>query len=172
VAGFLNSFIRHADVLKIANIAQIVNVIAPILTRGDDILLQSIYYPLEMYTKRRTGISLQPSVQGPTYEGKTNGEVAYIDSSAILNENRLSVFATNRSLEETMTVHVNLTDRSIVALDSAEILTGPEPEAMNSFEQPNLIQAQPFQAVEIADGLATVKLPPLSVAAMTFRLGN
>ena len=57
VAGFFNSFIRHADVLKIANIAQIVNVIAPILTRGDNLLLQTIYYPFVMYSKRRNGIS-------------------------------------------------------------------------------------------------------------------
>jgi len=46
VAGFLNSFIRHADVLKIANIAQIVNVIAPILTDGDKMLLQSTFFVL------------------------------------------------------------------------------------------------------------------------------
>ncbi len=172
VAGFLNSFIRHADVLKIANIAQIVNVIAPILTQGDAMLLQSIFYPLEIYTKRRTGVSLQPAVNGPTYEGKTNGPVSYIDTSAILNDDKLHVFMTNRNLAETMTVQVNVADRTITALDSAEILTGPEPKALNSFEQPDLIQIRPFQAVKIADGLATVALPPLAVAAMTFRLGH
>jgi alpha-N-arabinofuranosidase len=170
VAGFLNSFIRHADVLKIANIAQIVNVIAPILTQGDAMLIQSIFYPLEMYTQRRAGISLQPVVQGPVYEGKTHGSVTYIDTSAILNDPQLHVFVTNRSLEEAATVHINLADRAITALDSAEILSGPEPKAMNTYEQPDLLQARPFQAVKIADGLATVILPPLTVAAMTFRL--
>jgi hypothetical protein len=49
-------------------------------------------------------------------------------------------------------------------------MTGPEPKALNTFEQPDLIQARPFQATSIADGLATVTLPPLSVAAMTFQL--
>ena len=170
VAGFLNSFIRHADVLKIANIAQIVNVIAPILTDGDQMLIQSIYYPLAMYTKRRTGMALHPVVQGPAYEGKTNGQVNVIDTSAILDANRLHVFATNRNLEEAATVHIELADQGIAALDNAEILTGPEPKALNSFEQPDLIQARAFQAVSIADGLATVTLPPLSVAAMTFQL--
>ena len=170
VAGFLNSFIRHADVLKIANIAQIVNVIAPILTDGDQMLIQSIYYPLAMYTKRRTGMALHPVVQGPAYEGKTNGQVNVIDTSAILDANRLHVFATNRTMEETATVHIELADQTIVALDSAEILSGPEPKALNSFEQPDLIRARPFRAVSIADGLATATLPPLSVAAMTFQL--
>jgi alpha-N-arabinofuranosidase len=170
VAGFLNSFIRHADVLKIANIAQIVNVIAPILTQGDAMLLQSIYYPLEMYTKRRTGVSLQPVVQGPTYEGKTNGQVSYIDASAILEDDKLHLFTTNRGLAEVLSVEVKIADRSIAALESAEILTGPEPKAMNSFEQPDLIKARPFEAIKIAHGLATVTLPPLSVGAMTFQL--
>ena len=44
VAGFLNSFLRHADVVKIANLAQIVNVIAPLLTDGDRLLVQSIFH--------------------------------------------------------------------------------------------------------------------------------
>ena len=79
-AGFLNSFIRHADVLKIANIAQIANVIAPILTRGDDLLIQSIFYPFEMAAQRREGIALRILVQGPEYEGKMNGRVTFVDA--------------------------------------------------------------------------------------------
>jgi alpha-N-arabinofuranosidase len=170
VAGFLNSFIRHADVLKIANIAQIVNVIAPMQTRGDELLIQSIFYPLEMYTQRRRGISLQPVIQGPTYEGKTNGRVAVIDASAIFDAQELHVFAVNRSVGEFAVVRVDLADREIAALGSAELLTGPDAKAANSFEQPDVVKAQPFDDVSIADGKATVELPPLSVAAMTFRL--
>ena len=170
VAGFLNSFIRHADVLKIANIAQIVNVIAPILTKGDDMLIQSIFYPLEMYAKRRDGISLRSVVQGPTYEGKTNGQVTVIDTSAILDAQELHVFAVNRSVDEPAVVHVDLANREITAMENAELLTGPDAKAASSFEQPNLIQAQPFDDVSIANGKATVELPPLSVAAMTLRL--
>lgn len=170
VAGFLNSFIRHADVLKIANIAQIVNVIAPILTDGDAMLIQSIFYPLEMYAKRRSGVSLQPVVEGPVYEGQTNGPAAYIDTSAILNGPQLNVFVTNRHLEETATVHLNVTDQHIAALDTAEIITGPHADAANSYQQPRVIQAQPFSKVTISEGQATAVLPPLSVAAMTFNL--
>ncbi|MCU0522915.1 MAG: alpha-N-arabinofuranosidase, partial [Anaerolineae bacterium] len=49
VAGFLNSFVRHADVVKIANLAQIVNVIAPLQTRGDELLIQPTFFPFEMF---------------------------------------------------------------------------------------------------------------------------
>jgi alpha-N-arabinofuranosidase len=171
VAGFLNSFIRHADVVKIANIAQIVNVIAPILTRGDEMLIQSIFYPFEMFSQRQEGISLRPVVDGPTYEGKINGQVHYLDTSAILNDNRLHVFATNRSLQEPASVRVKLADRAIVALDSAELLTGPDAKAANSFEQPDVVRARSFADVQITGGETSLELPPLSVAAMTFVIG-
>jgi alpha-N-arabinofuranosidase len=171
VAGFLNSFIRHADVVKIANIAQIVNVIAPILTRGDEMLVQSIFYPFEMYSGRRDGISIQPIVEGPAYEGKTNGRVHVVDCSAILNEDRLHVFLTNRSLDETARVRVGLADRHIVKVDSVEVLTGPHAKAFNSFKQPHVIMTQALTNVRIGDGEVTLLLPPLSVTASTFRLG-
>ena len=170
VSGFLHSFIRHADVVKIANIAQIVNVIAPIQTRGDELLVQSIFYPFEMFSRRRDGISLKTSTTGPGYEGKTNGAASYIDSSAILNEDQLHVFITNRSLDEIARVQIHMTDQNIAALDRAESLTGPDPKAFNSFEQPDLIKSGPFSECRIVDGRAELELPPMSVSAMTFRL--
>jgi alpha-N-arabinofuranosidase len=170
VAGFLHSFVRHADVVKVANIAQIVNVIAPILTRGDEMLIQTIFYPFEIFSKRRDGISLRPVVTGPAYEGKTNGPVNYIDSSAILNGDRLQVFLTNRSLDEIARVQINLADREITALDAGDLLTGPDARAANSFEQPDVVKSRSFSDVRIVRGRAEMELPPLSLTALTFRL--
>ncbi|HUT56674.1 MAG TPA: alpha-L-arabinofuranosidase C-terminal domain-containing protein [Phycisphaerae bacterium] len=172
VAGFLHSFVRHADVLKIANIAQIVNVIAPVLTRGDELVIQSIYWPFEMFSRRRAGVSLRPAVSGPTYEGKTHGRVNTIDASAILDAagGRLHVFATNRDLAGPAEVKVQLADGQIAGVDSAEMLTGPDPKAINSFEKPDAVGAQPFDEIAVKGGAATMKLPPLSLAAITFKL--
>jgi alpha-N-arabinofuranosidase len=88
-AGFLQSFIRHADVVKIANLAQIVNVIAPVLTQGDRTLVQSIFYPFEMISRRRDGSALRVAVDGPCYESRSHGTIAFIDASAILGAGRL-----------------------------------------------------------------------------------
>ena len=172
VAGILNSFIRHADVLRIANMAQIVNVIAPILTRGNELLIQSIFYPFEMFSKRRDGVSLKPVVTGPAYEGMTSGRVNWVDASAILNSSHLHVFATNRSLDHTASVKIKLADQALARLESAELLTGPDAQAANSFEQPDVIQSQPFAAVRIISGEAAFEMPPLSVMALTFQLGQ
>ena len=170
VAGFLNSFIRHADVVKIANLAQIVNVIAPLLTRGDDLLRQTIYWPLAMYATRRQGVALRVVVDGPGYEGKTNGPVKLIDASAISAGHQLHIFATNRSLTDASELVINLADRQLTGYESGEILTGTDPKAANSYEQPNAIRSQPFSAVSVKNGRATVQLPPLSIAALTFKL--
>jgi len=168
-AGFLNSFIRHADVVKIANIAQIVNIIAPLQTRGDDLLVQTIFYPFEMYSSRREGISLQVVVNGPDYFAPSYGSTSVIDGSAILNGDKLHVFATNRSLTEAAPVEVRLTDGQLTSLESGELLAGPSADAANTFEQPNVIQPKPFNAVAFVDGAATFELPPLSLAALTFQ---
>jgi alpha-N-arabinofuranosidase len=172
VAGFLNSFIRHADVVKVANLAQIVNVIAPMLTRGDQLLLQSIFYPFEMFAARSDGMALQTIVDGPAYEGKTNGRATYIDASAILGDGVLHVFATNRSTDQIAPLQVQLAGRALLGPISAEILTGPNAKAANTFEQPDQVVARPLQSVRLDGGQALVDLPPLSVAALTFHVGK
>lgn len=168
VAGFLNSFIRHADIVKIANLAQIVNVIAPILTRGDQILLQSIYYPLVLYAQRREGVALQAVIHGPGYESRSNGFVHTIDASAILGEAVLNTFLVNRSIEETAPVEISAGGIPLKSVLSAEIVTGPSATTCNAFDDASAIGLRKFDALEIRDGNASLQLPPLSIAAISF----
>jgi alpha-N-arabinofuranosidase len=170
-AGFLNSFLRHADAVKIANLAQIVNVIAPILTRGDDLVRQTIFYPIEMYARRRQGKALTVEVEGPSYTSKQYGEVNYLDASAILDGTRLHVFATNRSTDEAMDLELSVGGASVSDVGEAEIVTGEDPRAANTFEQPDAIISRPFPEISVAAAGATLKLPPLSVVAATLELG-
>ena len=170
VAGFLHSMVRHADAVKIANIAQIVNVIAPILTRGDEMLIQSIFYPFEMFSTRRNGIALRVNVEGPSYEAATNGRTDYIDASAILEDNKLHVFMTNRDAMETAKVKLAVADRPVRALENAQLLTGSGPKAANSYENPDLVKAVPYENVLLKKDAAFCELPPLSFLAMTLDL--
>ena len=170
VAGFLNSFIRHADSIKIANIAQIVNVIAPILTRGNEMLLQSIFYPFAMYSTRRDGIAIQPAVNGPAYDSLSYGRVNTIDTSAILGNGLLHTFLVNRSTSEIAEVEIDHAGGKIESMKSAEVVSGPEPNASNTYENPNTIYSKPLKTVKVSDGKACIQLPPLSVAAVTFKV--
>ncbi len=169
-AGFLNSFIRHADSVKIANLAQIVNVIAPILTKGDQMLIQSIFYPIEMYSKRRTGTALQLQVEGPGYVSKQYGEVKTIDASAILNGDELSVFLVNRDVSKPMDVTIKLGNATVTGLVNAEVVYGTDPQAANSYENPNAIVSRAHSDIQICSGSATIQLPPLSVYAGTLKI--
>ncbi|MEM7333856.1 MAG: alpha-L-arabinofuranosidase C-terminal domain-containing protein [Chloroflexota bacterium] len=171
VAGFFNSFIRHADVLKIANIAQIVNIIAPILTIGDEMLIQSIFYPFEMMSKRRSGVSLQLQIDGPSYESTTNGTVHDIDASAILDGQQLHLFATNRDMQAEAELVVSIADMRLASLKDGELLTGPDAKAANSLENPSVVVSRSFDSVMCQDGKAVMTLPPLSFAAVTLNCG-
>jgi alpha-N-arabinofuranosidase len=170
VAGFLHSFVRHADAVKVANLAQIVNVIAPLVTRGDALLVQTIYWPFAMFSKRRRGVSMRTVVEGPGYESPSYGRVDDVDASAILDGARLSVFLTNRAASEAE-VAIDVANRSVAGLEDAELLTGPSAETCNTFEEPHVVRSEPFEDVAIQGGGARTRLPPLSFLAMTLRLG-
>ena len=158
--------------MKIANIAQIVNVIAPLLTRGDNLLIQSTFYPFEMMSKRRYGTALRISVNGPNYTSREYGETRTIDASAILDRHRLHVFATNRSLIESAPVEVDLSDGKLVFVEDAEILTGSDPKMANSWEEPDQVVSAAFENIELKDGRALMILPPLSFVAMTLEVSS
>jgi alpha-L-arabinofuranosidase len=168
VAGFLNSFIRHAEVVRIANLAQIVNVIAPLLTRGDRLLLQSTYYPLLLYVPRREGVALQAVVRGPGYESRNYGFVHAMDASAILGQDVLHTFLINRSSTEPATVEITPAGMRLKSIRSAEMVSGPSASACNTFDRPDAIRIQKLNNIELTDPTATIRLPPLSVAAITF----
>lgn len=170
VAGFLNSFIRHADSVKIANIAQIVNVIAPIHVQGDKLLRQTIYYPFAMFSSRRDGISIQPIVTGPAYDSPSYGQVNYIDTSAIMGDGVLHIFLINRHLSEKAEVEIDPIHGRIDSILSSEVVYGSGPGDNNTYKNPNNIINQPLQSVKVRDGKALIQLPPLSVSAITFKL--
>jgi alpha-N-arabinofuranosidase len=172
VAGFLNSFIRHADVIRIANLAQIVNVIAPILTRGDQVLLQSIYYPLLLFARRSQGIALQPVVQGPGYESPSYGYVHQIDASAVLGEGVLHLFLMNRGQEESAVVEVAPAGFLLKSVQSAELVTGASPDSRNTFDESKVIYNQKLKNILLKDGKARLRVPRLSVAAITFEIAE
>ncbi len=171
VAQFLNSFIRHADSVKIANLAQIVNVIAPLLTTTDAVLRQTIYHPIAMIRSRGEGTALRVHTEGPKTPSKLFPNAPQIDASAILDGERLHVFAVNRSLAEGSELEIRLSGRGFAGIESGEIISGTDPKAVNEFGRPEAVQAVEMKDACIEGGQARVKLPALSFWAGTFRLG-
>ncbi len=167
VAQFLMSFIRHADVVKIANLAQIVNVIAPILTRGDDLLLQTIYHPFRMISDRRAGTSLRVALEGPTVQTRTHGAVPVVYAAAIIGTDHVvQVFAVNRSPESAAPVRVELPGRRCSAA-TGEILTGGSPHDANNWDRPNEVRPEEAELAINDAGTTVFDLPPHSFVAVS-----
>jgi alpha-N-arabinofuranosidase len=100
---FFNVFFRHADVVKMANLAQMVNVIAPIMTNKEGLFLQPIYFPLVEFTRQQKNVSLDVWVDSPTYRIQNRaGQVKYLDVSATYNPGSREVFVNvlNRSKDK------------------------------------------------------------------------
>src|SRR5947208_14498622 len=81
VATFLNSFLNHAHIVKMANMAQLVNVIAPIFTNDKGMFLQTIFYPLQLFANNSKGTALELHVDSHKYQSERHGDVSYVDAS-------------------------------------------------------------------------------------------
>ena len=171
-AQFLNSFLRHADIVKIACIAQIVNVIAPILTRPDGLLIQSIYYPLQLFSQHARGTSLMPIIESPTYAAGARGEVPMLDVSASYDvaSDSVSVFLVNRSLSEDVDVQVSFGDRRVDADLKTTVLTGNDSKAHNTWEEPDVIGPVSGISTVDANGQVHVVAPSLGLTAIRAQL--
>jgi alpha-N-arabinofuranosidase len=169
IGGFLNSFVRHADSVKIANIAQIVNVIAPLLTTRDGLLKQTIFYPLAMFANRRQGISLRTAIDGPEYRTQHH-QVPYLDCSAILDNHTLHLFLVNRSVNEKMPLVIQTGGAEVQRLINGECLTGPDPKAGNTLDRPDAVVPAEFSEVTVDRGTVRTDLPPLSLTALSLAL--
>ena len=103
VGLMLITLLKHADRVKIACLAQLVNVIAPVMTEKDGTAWrQTIYYPFLHASRYGRGTVLQPLVDGPSHPTLEHGEISDIVSVAVYNEEaeEVTIFAVNRNLEE------------------------------------------------------------------------
>jgi alpha-N-arabinofuranosidase len=82
VASYLNAFIRQAHIVKMANMAQLVNVIAPMMVTGDKLWYQPIFYPLQLFAQNCRGVSLQTYVDCDRYDAGDYKAVPYLDVSS------------------------------------------------------------------------------------------
>ena len=168
VAAFLMSFIRHADCVKIANLAQLVNVIGPLLTDGDALLKQSTFYAFKLFSDRKGGIALSADIDGPRYRTEY-GEVPYLDAAVTLDGKLLNLLAMNRHTSEPLPLAVELGGNEITRVDKSEIVHALSLDAENTFEAPGTVVSKPFESWSTRDQ-AVVELPPYLLVATTFQI--
>jgi alpha-N-arabinofuranosidase len=168
VGGILNSLIRNADRVKLACLAQLINVIAPIMTNANGMFRQTIYYPYSWALQYARGSVLNLLVKSPAYEVAGMGQVPYLDVAGTVSteDGKVSLFIFNRDLAKSRTIEVSWQDKAPGRVLSTSLLTGDDLKAFNSFETPQKVAPRTLDKPSIAGGRAKFEVPARSYAVI------
>ncbi|MBE5927931.1 MAG: alpha-N-arabinofuranosidase [Lachnospiraceae bacterium] len=164
VGSMLITLINNCDRVKIACLAQLVNVIAPIMTSDTGIWRQTIYYPFMHASNFGRGTVLTSIVDSPVYDSKNYCDVPYLDSAVVWNEenNEIVIFGVNKSFEEDMELTCDLRQFGDVKIKEHIILTHENLKAENTEAAPDTV-APMLSGKDVADdGKCTFILPKQS----------
>jgi alpha-N-arabinofuranosidase len=139
-----NAFIRHAASVKMANLAQIVNVIAPVFTRPDGLFLQTIFFPFEIISSTCGPQALDIWWEGDTFSGGRYPALRSLDVSGTLNKStkKAVLYVVNRSARNAQEVQIKLDQGRFTGKAQIYTVNGPDIKAENSFEQPDRVISQ------------------------------
>jgi len=169
VGNLLISLLKHADRVRSAALAQLVNVIAPIMTEpGGPAWRQTIFFPFATTSRLAQGEALDVRLESPEYETGAYGSVPLVDAVATYDEgaSSTSIFLVNRSLEDSAEVVVDVRALGDVSVRDASSLYDDDLAAANTLEAPDRVGLRPTPTAELADGLLRLVLPPVSWTAV------
>ena len=168
--SMLITFLRNADRVKIACLAQLVNVIAPIMTRnGGGCWAQTIFYPFMHASCYGRGTSLRALVNSPVYDCRDYDAVPLIDSTAVMGDDgSVTVFCVNRDTAEDCELSIDL--RAFDKLRFAEhiVLHHDDVKAVNTEEHPDNVAPAAGAPASVDGGRASVVVPALSWNVVRF----
>jgi alpha-L-arabinofuranosidase len=183
VATYLNAFVRACRSVRIANLAQLVNVIAPIFTNPDGLFLQTIYHPLRLFAEHLQVVALDPTVVCETIshvdaEGGPRpqrigdlGPFKLLDVAATrdVDGRRVTLTVVNRSPDTAVSAVVT-TGRPLQSSGAVvHLVHGPSPESRNSFAEPDLVGVR-THSVPTSGAELELTFPPHSFSCVELPL--
>jgi alpha-N-arabinofuranosidase len=160
--------VNHAHILKMANMAQLVNVIAPIFASDQGIFLQTIYYPLQLFASNSKGKALELFVDTPTYPNRRFGQVSYLDTSAAWDNGTLVLNVVNRHQTESIAADLELEDKQFSGPVEISEVNGPDVKSRNDF---GVTTVKTVKRSAKADGRRfTYSFPPHSYSMLKAKL--
>ena len=168
--SMLITFLRHADRVKIACLAQLVNVIAPIMTRnGGGCWAQTIYWPFLHASRYGRGTALRALVKSPVYGCDDYSEVPLIDAAASMDdEGNVTVFAVNRDMAEDFELDIDLRAFGDLKMEEHILLHHSNVKAVNTEENPFNVVPVSGPGGVIEKGRAKISVPALSWNVIRF----
>jgi alpha-N-arabinofuranosidase len=161
----LITLLKHADRVKIACLAQLVNVIAPIMTEnGGGAWRQTIFYPFAHVSRFGRGTALNLAVDSPVYEDKEFDSVPSVEAVGTWDEGAgaLTIFAVNRDLANSMPIVGDARDFPGMRIVDQIQMTNSDLKAYNTASQPNAVAPHPTNSAVLEDGFLKAILPPAS----------
>ena len=170
VGSMLITFLRNADRVKIACLAQLVNVIAPIMTRnGGGCWAQTIFYPFMHASKYGRGTALKAIVDTPVYDCADYEKVPVIDATATEGDDgSVTVFCVNRDMAEDFALEIDLRAFGGMKLAEHILLHHDDVKAVNTEDNPANVAPSVGPGGKVSGGKATIKLPKLSWNVIRF----
>jgi len=168
IAGVtLNIFNNHCDRVKMANIAQLINVLqALILTDGSDMLLTPTYYVFDMYKDHQDSTLIPLDLETRDYLFG-DGSIPVVNASASRNqEGKVHITLCNLDPNRSEEITFNLKGENAISSVNARILTDPAMNACNTFEQPDQIKPCNFNDIKVQGNWISIILPAKSVLAI------
>lgn len=172
VAGItLNIFNNHSDRVRIANLAQAVNVLqSPVLTEGAKLVKTPTWYVFHMYKAHMNGTSLGSQVATSSVGLEKDAMINAVTSSASVKDGVYTVTLTNSDLDNDRTVKVKLGNfDGKISCAAAKIVTGDAMNSMNTFDAPDTVVEKDLDCRITADYEVTLILPKMSVATVTLK---
>jgi alpha-L-arabinofuranosidase len=168
--SLLISLLRHADRVTSASLAQLVNVIAPIMTEpGGATWRQTTFFPFAVTSRLARGRALKVAIDSDTYETSVYGKANLVDAVATHDEStgQAAVFLVNRSQAEPATVTIDVSAFGKLALVSAEGIWDNDIRAKNTLAEPERVGLRTNDSAILEHGALTITLPPVSWTAVT-----
>lgn len=180
IAEFLNAFVRNADVVKLANMAQLVNVIAPIFTNETGMFRQTIFYPLQLFANNVYGTSLDVLVDCKKYNtgkfflglGETTTQqsnVPYLDVSVTYKGDELNISVVNRNKDEGITTDIISQTGLFSGPFSVNEVNGPNIKSGNDFGN-EIVKRVSRPAIKADGKQFTYTFPPHSFTLLKGKL--
>jgi alpha-N-arabinofuranosidase len=172
VGGFVNTLLRNSDRVRVGCLAQLVNVIAPLVTNESGVLRQSTYYPYAWGIRYARGRVLDVRVEAETYpitaaglqaDFARNAQVPFVDVIAThdAQSRQAAVLMLNRDLESERELVLEWDDVTPTRVVVCETLTGTDLKAFNTFDEPRRVAPQRLDPPATGTRM-TFKLPPRS----------
>jgi len=165
----LNIFNNHADRVKVANLAQMVNVLqSVILTKDDKMVLTPTYYVFRMFRVHQEAKLLPTDLRCENYSYKGVDIPALTTSASVDAEGKVHITIANLNPSKEITVSCPLIG-DVYKSATGEVLTASAMNAMNSFEKPDVVKTVSFSGFKLKDNVLTVTMPAKSVVAIELK---